>query len=69
MFRAHAAPQGLCDNLVNALKLLANHQQEGDSPVKVVVQELSVKSRLKRVDELRRFIKVDNHKAVFGKSG
>ena len=26
VFRAHAAPQGMCDNLISALKLLANHQ-------------------------------------------
>ena len=32
-FRAHAVPQGLCENLVNALKLLANQQREGDSPI------------------------------------
>ena len=27
VFRAHAAPQGLCENLINALKLLANQQR------------------------------------------
>ena len=26
VFRAHAAPQGLCDNLIDAFKLLANQQ-------------------------------------------
>ena len=29
----HAAPQGLCENLINALKLLANQQKDGDSPI------------------------------------
>ena len=33
VFRAHAARLGLCDNLVNALKLLANQQKDGDSPM------------------------------------
>ena len=29
VFNAHPAPLGLCDNLVNALKLLANQQKDG----------------------------------------
>ena len=33
VFRAHAAPQGPCDTLINALKLLANQQKDGDSPI------------------------------------
>ena len=33
VFSAHAAPQGICDNLINALKLLANQQNDGDIPV------------------------------------
>ena len=33
VFRAHAASQGLCENLINALKLLANQQKDGDSPM------------------------------------
>ena len=32
VFKAHALPQGLCANLINALKLLANQQKDGDSP-------------------------------------
>ena len=32
MFKAHAAPLGLCDNLINALKLLANQEKDGESP-------------------------------------
>ena len=30
VFKAHAVPQGLCVNLINALKLLANQQEDGD---------------------------------------
>ena len=33
VFKAHAVPQGLCENLINALKLLANQQKDGESPV------------------------------------
>ena len=28
VFKAHAVPQGLCANLINALKLLANQQED-----------------------------------------
>ena len=35
VFKAHAAPLGLCDNLVIALKLLANQQKYGGSPTKL----------------------------------
>ena len=30
VFRVHAVPQGLCENLINALKLRANQQEDGD---------------------------------------
>ena len=33
VFKAHATPLRLCDNLINALKLLANQQKNGDSPI------------------------------------
>ena len=33
VFRAHVVPQGLCENLINALKLLTNQQRDGDCPV------------------------------------
>ena len=36
VFKAHAVPQGLCDNLINALKLLANQQKDGDSSFRVL---------------------------------
>ena len=34
VFRAHAVPRGLCENLINALKLLANQHRHGDSPIR-----------------------------------
>ena len=37
VFRAHAVPQGLCENLINALKLLANQQKYGDSPTQNII--------------------------------
>ena len=64
VFRAHAAPNGVCDNLINALRLLANHQKDGDNPVNMDVQGFLKKSRFKIVDGLRRRIMVDNHEAV-----
>ena len=33
VFKAHALPQGLCANLVNASKLLANQQEDGDERI------------------------------------
>ena len=41
VFRARAAPQGVCNNLISALKLLANQQKDGDSPVEMVGTGLS----------------------------
>ena len=65
VFKAHAAPLGLCDNLVNALKLLANPQEYGDSPIlKSIVTGLHLSSRMGIMDGLRSFIEVDNHSAV-----
>ena len=43
VFKAHAAPQGLCEN--NALKLLANQQKDGDSPIQRIVTSLCERSR------------------------
>ena len=64
MFRAHVAPQGVCDNLINALKLLANQHQDGDGPVKVLVWGFQERSQLKMMEELRKFITMDNQEAV-----
>ena len=37
VFGAHAVPQGLCENLINALKLMANQQKDGDSPIQTLL--------------------------------
>ena len=36
VFKAHAVPQGFCENLINALKQLANQQKDGDSPKLII---------------------------------
>ena len=56
--------QGLCANLVNALKLLANEQEDGDGLLQSVVTNLGMGSRKVLTDGLRDFIKVDNERAV-----
>ena len=58
------APQGMCDNLINSLMLLANHQKDGDCPDENIATGLLEKSRRGIVDGLRKFIAVDNHEAV-----
>ena len=37
VFKAHTVPQSLCANLVNALKLLANQQDDGDGLLQSIV--------------------------------
>ena len=37
VFNARAVPQGLCENLMNALKLLANQQKDGESQSRVLL--------------------------------
>ena len=64
VFRAHAAPQRVCDHLINALKLLANQQTGSDSPFEMLVAGHQERRRLKKMEELRRFITVNNHDAV-----
>ena len=61
VFKAHAIPQGLCENLINALKLLANQQEDGDGLLQSIVTKLDKGSRTGLTDGLRDFIKVDNH--------
>ena len=53
VFKAHAAPQGLCANLINALKLLANQQEDGDGHLHNVVKNLGKESRRGLTDGLR----------------
>ena len=64
VFRARAPPQGACESLVCALKLLANQQTGGDSFMDTLSGGLQEKFRLKMMDELRRFFKVDDHETV-----
>ena len=45
VFRAHAVPQGLCGNLINALKLLAKRQKDGDGLTQNIVTNLCEASR------------------------
>ena len=64
VFRAHAVPQGLCGNLINALKLLANQQEDGDGLIQNIVTNLCEGSRKGLTERLREFIQVDNHRAL-----
>ena len=64
VFKAHASQQGLFENLINALKLLANQQTDGDCPIQSIVTGLYEKSRIGITEGLRRFIEIDNKRAV-----
>ena len=64
VFKAHAVPQGLCGNLINELKLLANQQEEGDGLIQNIVTNLGERSREGLTIGLREFIKVDNQHAL-----
>ena len=64
VFRAHAVPQGFCGNLINALKLLANQQEDGDGLIQNIVTNLCEGSRKGLTEGLREFIQVDNHRAL-----
>ena len=48
----------------NALKLLANHQTDGDSPIHSIVTGLQEKNRKGMMEGLRSFIEMDNHSAL-----
>ena len=54
----------MCENLINALKLLANQQKDGDSPIQSVVTGFCERSRKGIMEGLRNFIEVDNHSAL-----
>ena len=53
-------PQGLCGNLINALKLLANQQEDGDGAIQNIVTNLCEGSREGLTNGS---IKIDNHRA------
>ena len=56
VFKAHAASQGLCANLINALKVLANQQEDGDSLQQNIVTNLGKESRKGLTDGLHEFV-------------
>ena len=60
VFKAHAVPQGLRANLINALNLLANEQEDGDGLPQNIVTNLGMGSRRGLTDGLREFIKVES---------
>ena len=62
VFKAHAVPQGLCANLIGALKLLANQQEDGDGLPQNIVANLGKESTRGQTDGLREFIRVDNER-------
>ena len=64
VFGAHAVPKGLCENLINALKLMANQQKDGDSPIQTLIVGLEEKCRERMTNGLRSFIASDNYSAV-----
>ena len=59
-----AVPQGLWANLINALKLLASQQEDGDGLLQNIVENLGEESRKGLTKGLREFIKVDNERAL-----
>ena len=64
VFRAHAVPQGLCGNFIDALKLQANQQEDGDGLIQNIVTNLCEVSRKGPADGLREFLEqFDNHRA------
>ena len=56
-----AVPQGLCENLIDALKLLANQQKDGDSPFQSVATGLCERSSTVIMEGARNFTRVNNH--------
>ena len=60
VFKAHAVP----GNLVNALKLLANQQEDGDGLIQNIVTNFCEGSRKGLAEGLRNFIQVGNHCAL-----
>ena len=64
VFKAHAAPRGLCAYLINALKMLANQQEYGDGLLQNIVKNLGKESRKGLTNRSREFIKVDNERAL-----
>ena len=59
VFKAHAVPEELCANLINALKLLANQQEDGDDLLQKIVEDLGKESRKGLTEGLREFVKFE----------
>ena len=64
VFKAHAVPQSVCENVINALKLLANQQKDCDSPTQSIVTGFCERSRKGIMEGLRNLIDVENHSAL-----
>ena len=64
VFKAHAAPQCPCENLINALMLLANQQGDGDGLTQNIVTNLCEVSRKGLTEGVRIVTQVDNHRAL-----
>ena len=64
VFEAHAVPQFLCGNLIDALKLLANQQECGDGLSRKIMTNRGDGSRKGLTNGLRDFIKIDNRRAL-----
>ena len=64
VFKAQAVPQALCANLINALKLLANQQEDEDGLVQNIVTKLGKESRRGLTDGVQELIRVDNERAL-----
>ena len=64
VFKAHAVPQGLCANLINALKLQTNQQENGDGLIQNIVTNLDKGSTKGLTEGLREFTKIGNERAL-----
>ena len=63
VFKAHAVLQGFCGKLIDALKLLANQQEDGDGFIQNIVRHFGERSRKGLTQGLREFIEIDNQRA------
>ena len=65
IFRTHVALHKMRDNLINTLnKFFTNQHQNGDNPVQMLVERLQEQTEFKMMNEIVKFITVDNHDAV-----
>ena len=64
VFKAHAVLQSLCAKLINALKLQANQQEDGDGLLHNIVKDLGMESRKGLTDGLPEFMRIDSKCAL-----